>query len=319
MTSKKAKEAVINEVDDAPIETLINTAKIGLNKIWEPTETMIETLKPDAVADPPSVEEIADMEKKLNPIYTIVPLNITRCWANKYAKDNNRLASRVHDAYKERYVRLELQHEVAQGILRHKCPLLYATAAEGGHLKSIEWKSMRGRLSQNESTTHGKNWLDKMQDLLLNKLNKNKKKSNSYVISDNGDLQFRDGVQTSVTGHVNLVGDTGEDTEDNDKVDDDVDDETANDAGKQEVAVVNSRTAFPSSRTRHFCVPKRCLQRPNRRPLPVENGEPKSLAVILLIRNRRLRTTFSMAIVTATLTPKSSPYYGSSPVKSWMQ
>lgn len=211
---------------------------------------MRETLKTDAITEPPSVDEIAEMElKKLNPIYMIVPLNITKCWANKYAKDNSELVKQVNDAYKERYVRLESQHEVAQGILRHKCPLLYATAADEGHLKSIEWKSMRGRLSQNESTTHGRNWLDKMQDLLLNKLNKGKKKGNSYVISDNGDLQLKDGAQAPVTGLVNLTEDPGENSEDNDKVDDDVDEETVKDAGKQEVAVDDSRTAFPSSRT----------------------------------------------------------------------
>ena len=136
MPAKKTKETVGDEVDTAPIKALIGTAKVGLKKIWEPSVAIRETLRTEVIADTPSADEIAEMEKQLNPIYTIVPPEITRTWAKDYAKNNVELVEEVNNAYKDRYARLESQHEVAQGILRHKCPLLYATAADEDCLKS---------------------------------------------------------------------------------------------------------------------------------------------------------------------------------------
>jgi hypothetical protein len=44
----------------------------------------------------------------------IVPPDITKTWANEYAKNNAELVEEVNNAYKERYARLESQHQVAQ-------------------------------------------------------------------------------------------------------------------------------------------------------------------------------------------------------------
>ena len=248
MPAKKAKETVVYEVDTDPIKALIDTAKGGLKKIWEPSAAIIESLRTDEIARTPSADAIAEMEDHLNPIYMIVPPDITKTWAKEYAKNNAELVEEVNNAYKERYARLESQHQVAQGILRHKCPLLYATAADEDCLKSLEWKNMRGRLSQNESTTQGRNWLEKMQYLLLNKLNKGKGKKDQFVLSDTGDLQLKDSAQPPVTGLINLIDEPGDDSDNNDQVDDDEGEETDKGTGKQGLAVIATGTPFSSSK-----------------------------------------------------------------------
>ena len=163
MPAKKSQEAVINEEDVDPIEAFIMTAKTGASKIWEPTLDTIAALKPENIESHEEIDKIlTGIRKKLNPIYSIIPFEVTKCYSTKFIKEHPDLADRVHEAYKERYQRLELQHQVAELNLQHQCPILYATANDEGHLSAIDWSNMRQRLSQDYTTTKGKNWFVKM-------------------------------------------------------------------------------------------------------------------------------------------------------------
>ena len=246
MPAKKAQETVIDEESVDSIETLISTAKTGLSDVWEPSLDTIAALDPDNIelTTHENVNGIlTGIREKLNPIYSIIPFEVAKCWSTKWIKDHPALADRVHKAYKERFERLELQHQVAELNLQHQCPMLYAVANEEGHLGAIDWSNMRQRLSQDYTTTEGKDWFVKMQDLLLNKLNKRTKSRNRYIIGENGDLLLRDGA-TDQTSNPNINAEQIV-IDDND---DDDDDDEKHKTGKQDSAVVPSKTASRSRR-----------------------------------------------------------------------
>ena len=242
MPAKKSQETVIDEEIVDPIETFIATAKTGLSKIWEPTLDTIAALKPENIDTHEEIDKIlSGIRKKLNPIYSIIPFEVAKCYSTKWIKEHPDLADRVHTAYKERFERLELQHQVAELILRHQCSILHAIANDEGHLGAIDWSNMRQRLSQDYTTTEGKDWFVKMQDLLLNKLNKKGKNKNRYIIGENGDLLLRDGMavtsplqsndQTSDLNDTERIeiDDVGDDDDDDDDDNDDDNDDDDDD------------------------------------------------------------------------------------------
>ena len=167
----------IKQLVEAPFPT---------DSVWEPTEDEIERLQLHISDSGERDQHVIELESKLNPIYDMVPHVLHHCWSHNFYNKNEDVSATTQSKYEERYNALQKQHDVSQNLLRIRYPRLHQYAESQGWNKGIEFNSIRSRLSQDVANTTGKNWLEKMHALLVDKIARSK--ANNVKLGDDGDI-----------------------------------------------------------------------------------------------------------------------------------
>ena len=167
----------IKQLIDAPFPT---------DSVWEPTDDEMERLQLHVSDSGERDQHVIELESKLNPIYDVVPHVLHHCWSQNFSMKNEDVSATTQSKYGERYNALQRQHDVSQDLLRIRYPRLHQYAESQGWNKGIEFNAMRSRLSQDVTNTTGKNWLEKMHALFVDKIARSK--ANNVKLGDDGDI-----------------------------------------------------------------------------------------------------------------------------------
>ena len=207
------------------VNAILASMENDTQTFWKPTyEEMKQIGLVDDDDDSPAVSEetLDELEEQLSRIYHVVPHAICYAHSNAFANSNPVLAQKVREVFGDRYETLRMQHGVAYRLLRLKYPVLYRVAEHNKFLKSLEWNQMRTRLTQAEQNTDDKTWLDRMYELLNNKVIKELK--GRYRKNEDGDLEvsnifydvgkrFAVGIDTACSvllpDHIFIAGEVG--------------------------------------------------------------------------------------------------------------
>ena len=173
------------------VNAILASMENDTQTFWKPTFEEMEQIGLGGDDDDcPAVSEetLDELEEQLSMIYHVMPHAICYAHSNAFANSNADLAKKVREVFGDRYETLRMQHGVAYRLLRLRYPVLYRVAEHNKFLKSLEWNQMRTRLTQAEQNTDDKTWLDRMYELLNNKVIKELK--GRYRKNEDGDLEL---------------------------------------------------------------------------------------------------------------------------------
>ena len=173
------------------VKAILASMENDTQTFWKPTFEEMEQIGLGGDDDDcPAVSEetLDELEEQLSRIYHVVPHAICYAHSNAFLNSNPDLAKKVREVFGDRYETLRMQHSVAYRLLRLRYPVLYRVAEHNKFLKSLEWNQMRTRLTQSEQNTDDKTWLDRMYELLNNKVIKELK--GRYRKNEDGDLEL---------------------------------------------------------------------------------------------------------------------------------
>ena len=210
-SSRETDKANYHQEKVDTVNAILASMENDTQTFWKPTYEEMELIGlGDDGDDSPAVSEetLDELEEQLSRIYHVVPHAICYAYSNAFANSNPKLAKKVREVFGDRYETLELQHSVAYRLLRLRYPVLYRVAEHNKFLKSLEWNQMRTRLTQAEQNTDDKTWLDRMYELLNNKVIKELK--GRYRKNEDGDLELSNDDDELD------YGETGDEEEDDD-------------------------------------------------------------------------------------------------------
>ena len=190
-TKRVRKTASTEQEKISTIQAVLATCKKGTADIWSPTEDelgQLDKLESKVRPNANTIETVIKLESKFDSIYKIVPFDLQVCWSETFKKTHGDLVQSVVDAIGPRYDIMKEQHAVASRLFPLSRPHLHNVAKKNNLLSSLAWDPMRQRLSQDEGTTAGKTWLEKMCSLLFLKLDKLHK--GRYKPDEDGDLDL---------------------------------------------------------------------------------------------------------------------------------
>ena len=190
-SSRETDKANYHQEKVDTVNAILASVENDSQTFWKPTfEEMKQIGLGDDDDDSPAVSEetLDELEERLNVIYHVVPHAICYAHSKAFLNSNPLLAKKVREVFGDRYETLRMQHSVAYRLLQLRYPVLYRVADHNKFLKSLEWNQMRTRLTQSVQTTDDKTWLDRMYELLNNKVIKELK--GRYRKNEDGDLEL---------------------------------------------------------------------------------------------------------------------------------
>ena len=190
-SSRETDKANYHQEKVDTVNAILESVENDSQTFWKPTfDDMKQIGLGDDDDDSPAVsgETVDKLGDQLDVIYHVVPHAICSAHSNAFVNSNPQLAKKVREVFGDRYETLRMQHSVAYRLLQLRYPTLYRVADHNNFLKSLEWNQMRTRLTQSVQTTEDKTWLDKMYELLNNKVIKELK--GRYRKNEDGDLEL---------------------------------------------------------------------------------------------------------------------------------
>ena len=179
-------------------------------EFWDPTDTDIRDIERLVeVVD----SDLSEYSEQLDKIYDLVPMYIHYAWTLAFQRTFKELSENVQSEFASRYSALKRQYDVARIMFPRYYPGLVRLAKQFDYNVDtiLDWDKIRPRLSQ-DNTTHGKDWLEKMQSLLLGKI---RKKTSKFELDLDGDICEYNGqpytCNDSNDGDLNTDDDDGDD------------------------------------------------------------------------------------------------------------